>query len=89
MADGAINGEIVHIQLYEQHTGLLVSLPQMIDPDNCGRRDWFYLTQGVFYREAYALLLTAHVTKKTLGFILSGCHEGIPKISHIMSHKDS
>ena len=86
LAGGTVDGRVVQFRFYEQHTGILVSLPNMIDPDSCGRSDWLILPKDhPYYREVYALLLSSHLADKKVSIIIIGCHQGLPRISHVTS----
>ena len=87
LADGGTGpGKITNLQFFEGHSGLLVRHATMLDPDNCGRRDWFILrSQHPFFREIYSLLLAANTSGKTVYLFISGCHEGMPSIKHVQT----
>lgn len=73
--------------LYEGHTGILVNISGMMDPDACGRQDWFILPNSYNrYKEAYAMLLAAKVSGQRITIVISGCYEGMPQIRHIDLH---
>jgi hypothetical protein len=77
-------GAVTAIQFYEGHTGILIRHTNMMDPDQCGRADWFILPDThSHFKQAYATLLTANVTNKKISINVSGCLQGIPQIRHI------
>jgi hypothetical protein len=86
---GALStGKITHIQFYTGHTGILIRQPEIIDPDQCGRKDYFILPQEhPFFREVYSLLLAAHMSGQPIGLYVEGCVQGLPAIKHIYSDK--
>ncbi|TQV82926.1 hypothetical protein [Aliikangiella coralliicola] len=76
--------EIKQIQLYEGHTGVLIKQTDMVDPDNCGRNDYYILPETrTMFKEAYSTVLAAYHSGSKIKFWIDGCHEGIPKIKHI------
>ncbi len=83
---GTSAGQITAITVYEGHTGILINHTNQIDPDQCGRRDYFILPQThPHYKEAYALLLATHTAGKKVFLTVEGCHQGIPAIKHIQT----
>jgi len=81
-------GKIIHLEFYNGHTGVLVRQPEMIDPDQCGRKDLFILPQDhPFFREVYSLLLAAHMSDQPISLYVEGCVQGLPAIKNIFSDK--
>ena len=79
-------GQITAITIYKTHTGILVNQATQIDPDLCGRQDYFILPDThSHFKEAYSLLLATHMAGRKVSLVISGCHEGIPAISHIIT----
>lgn len=75
---------ITNLLFYEGHQGILVQVTTMIDPDACGRLDWFILPDTYFhFKEAYGTLLAAKLANKRVSITVSGCLQGLPKIMHI------
>lgn len=80
-------GEVTAITLYKTHTGILVNHVNAIDPDTCGRNDYFIFPKThPYYTEGYSLLLAAHMSGKKVRLVIEGCHEGIPAIKHIRTN---
>ena len=77
-------GDINTIYFYLTHTGVLIQHSTMIDPDSCGRKD-YYILPGAHphFKEVYSLLLAAHMANKKVSLTISGCHQGIPAITHV------
>jgi hypothetical protein len=81
-------GEITGITIYHSHTGILVNHVYPIDPDQCGRKDYFILpSTHPHYKEAYSMLLAMYTSGKPVKLTVEGCHEGIPAIKHIVVSK--
>lgn len=77
-------GTVTQIMFYEGHQGILIQHSNLMDPDSCGRIDWFILPDSYFrFKEAYAMLLAAKLTKARIAIAVSGCLQGIPQIKHI------
>lgn len=77
-------GQVTGITLYDGHTGILIMHSHRMDPDQCGRQDQYILPQThPHYKEAYSLLLAAHLAGKKVEITVSGCHQNIPAIRHI------
>lgn len=75
---------VTQLLFYEGHHGILVQVTTMIDPDACGRLDWFILPDTYFrFKEAYGMLLAAKLANKRLAITVSGCLQGLPQIKHI------
>lgn len=75
---------VTQLLFYEGHHGILVQVGSMIDPDACGRVDWFILPDTYFrFKEAYGTLLAAKLANKRVTVHVSGCLQGLPKIQHI------
>lgn len=79
-------GAITAVTIYNGHTGILINQTTQIDPDQCGRQDYFILPDThPHFKEAYSLLLATHMAGKKVSLVISGCHQGIPAISHIVT----
>lgn len=82
------NKPVKIIHYYDGHLGVLVQQPDMIDPDSCGRKEWYILRDShPHYKEIYSLILASHVSGQPLEFFLVGCVQGLPSIAHVYSHK--
>lgn len=83
------NGKIAAMQFWEYHSGTLIKTSQpMMDPDGCGRSDWYILPDThSHFEEAYTLLLTAHLQNRNLQILIEGCLQGLPVIKHIASQQ--
>lgn len=83
------SGRIAAIQFWEYHDGILIKTSHpMIDPDGCGRTDWYVLPDTYsHFEEAYTLLLTAHLQNRNLKLLIEGCLQGLPVIKHITSQQ--
>lgn len=80
---------VTELLFYEGHHGILVKVGAMIDPDACGRLDWFILPDTYFrFKEAYGTLLAAKLANKRVSVHVSGCLQGLPKIQHISVPQD-
>jgi hypothetical protein len=87
-AGAQTSGKITHLLFYTGHAGVLVRQPEIIDPDQCGRKDYYILPQEhPFFREVYSLLLAAHMSNQPLNLYVEGCLQGLPAIKHISSDK--
>ena len=77
-------GDINTIYFYLGHTGALIKHTTMIDPDSCGRKDFYILPDThSHFKEIYSLLLSSQMANKKVSFTISGCHQGIPAIKHV------
>jgi hypothetical protein len=77
-------GDVNTIYFYLMHTGVLVQHTTMIDPDACGRKDFYILPDThPHFKEVYSLLLATQMASKKVSFTISGCHQGIPAITHV------
>lgn len=85
-ADGATGPGVINaVQLYEQHTGVLIRHTNQMDPDHCGSSAWFILPNThPQYKEIYALALTARVGGQSVLIFVGGCLQGYPAIHHIV-----
>ena len=87
-ASGSSNGKIKTILWYEGHTGVLVSQENMSDLGGCGRSDMYILDdQHAYFKEIYALILSAHISDQPLILSIDGCAQGVSRIKHISSNK--
>ena len=87
-AAGETAGKIETILIYQGHTGLLIKLSNMINPDACARIDWFILPKThVYYKEIYSLLLATNYADKSITIDVAGCDQGFPVITNVMSQK--
>lgn len=83
-AGGVDPGDINFLLFYKGHSGLLIKHQYHIDPDNCGRRDYYILSDShPHFSQIYALILAAQTAGKKVSFNVDGCHEGIPAIVHV------
>lgn len=81
---GTYDDVINRMMNYQGHAGVLLNQSVMIDPQSCGRTDWYVLLKSnEHFKESYALLLAAHVSGRKVSFILSGCEYGMPVIKHV------
>lgn len=87
-AGPAGNKPVKIIHYYDGHTGVLIQQPDMLDPDSCGRKEWYILRDThPHYKEIYSLILAAHISGQPLEFYLAGCLQGLPSIAHVYSYK--
>jgi len=87
---GALTGneQITAIHFYEGHTGVLIRLNTMIDPDKCGRTDWYILRDDYpHFKDSYSLFLASYLANKPVQLAVDGCVQGLPSIRHIWSYK--
>jgi hypothetical protein len=83
-ASGSNTGRVTTLLWYEGHDGLLVRQVGMTDLGGCGRSDYFILdSQHVFFKEIYAALLSAHLSDLQVQISVSGCVQGISRITHV------
>ena len=70
------------------HAGLLVKQVGMFDLGGCGRSDYYILDQDhLFFKEIYAMLLSAHLTDLQVQITATDCVQGISRITHVqISH---
>jgi hypothetical protein len=77
-------GDINTIYFYLTHTGVLIKHTTMLDPDACGRKDFYILPDShLHFKEIYSLLLAAQMADKKVSLAIAGCHQGIPAIVHV------
>ena len=87
-ASGSKHGKITAFLWYEGHTGLLIQQEGMADVGGCGRSDYYILDDGhPYFKEIYALLLSAHIAEQPIGLTLNGCVQGVSRIQHVSSNK--
>ncbi len=56
----------------------------MINPENCTSSSWYHIDSASLYaKEAFSLVLAAHVAGKTVNFTLNGCKNNYPTITYI------
>jgi hypothetical protein len=85
---GDSSGKITRILWWEGHTGVLVQQEGMSDLAGCGRADYYILDdQYPFFKETYALILSAYVTSQPLSLHLDGCVQGLSRIKHVWGDK--
>lgn len=84
-AAGSVSaGYINHLLFYKGHTGLLIKHQYPSDPDNCGRQDYYILSnEHPHFSQIYSMLLAVQLANKKVSFHIDGCHQGIPAISHV------
>jgi hypothetical protein len=83
-ATGSNTGRINTMLWYEGHGGLLIRQEGMSDLGGCGRGDYFILDSGhEFFKEIYAMLLSAHLTDQQVQISIMDCAQGISRIRHV------
>jgi hypothetical protein len=83
-ASGSNTGRINTMFWFEGHDGLLVRQDGMTDLGGCGRGDYFILSsQHVFFKEIYAMLLSAHLSDLQVQISVTDCTQGISRITHV------
>jgi len=83
-AGGDFRGKINFLEFYQGHTGLLINMENMADPDGCGRSELFILPEThPHYKDIYALLLAQRFNEGVIRVVTSGCHQGLPSIVHV------
>lgn len=55
----------------------------MVDPEGCGSTSWYRLSTESFNKEAFSLLLAAHMSGKKVSFNISGCSGSYPSVRWI------
>jgi hypothetical protein len=81
-------GDINSLLFYKGHTGLLIRHQSQIDPDNCGRKDFYILPDDHrHFSQIYAMLLAAQTAGKKVSVTINGCYEGMPAIIHVALEK--
>lgn len=86
-ASGSSTGRIQSVLMYEGHTGVLVRQENMSDLGACGRADFYILDdQQQYFKEMYALILTAHVSRRPVLIAVENCVQGISRIRHIEAY---
>lgn len=55
----------------------------MVDPEGCGSTSWYRLSNEDFGREAFSLLLAAHMSGKKVSFNIDGCAGNYPSVRWI------
>lgn len=85
LASTSIDGEVLNMQHFEGHTGILIKLNRnMVDPENCGRNDWYLMPDSSPHASfVHALLLTAKSTSQTVFILINGCSDGMPRIQAV------
>jgi hypothetical protein len=82
-ASGSSTGTVLW---YEGHTGVLIEQEGMSDLGACGRPDLYILdAQHSYFKEIYALILSAHIAGQPLQLTVDGCAQGISRIAHVRS----
>ena len=85
-SSGTSTGRIVTMLWYEGHTGLLVQTETMSDLGGCGRSDYYILDEThPYFKEMYALILSAHFADQPLSLSIQDCSQGISRIRHVQS----
>lgn len=89
-AEGSVGaGTINLVYFYQEHTGVLITHSNQINPDGCASNAHFILRDThPHYKNVYAMLLAANLSGKKVSIGLSGCHEGFPNIKHVAVYKD-
>jgi hypothetical protein len=83
-ATGSNTGRVHTLLWYEGHGGLLVRQDGMSDLGGCGRSDYFILdSQHEFFREIYAMLLSAHMSDQPVQITVTDCVQGLSRIRHV------
>jgi hypothetical protein len=81
-------GDIMVVHMWEGHTGILVRVSTMINPDACANPAYMILRDSYpHYKELYALLLASVATSKQIVVTVGGCYEGFPAIKNIWMYK--
>jgi hypothetical protein len=87
-ASGGKFGKITGLLWYNGHTGVLIRQEGMADVGGCGRADYYILDDGnPYFKEIYALILSAHIAAQPIGLHLDGCVQGVSRIIHVSSNK--
>ncbi|MFK3648067.1 hypothetical protein ACI2IY_06460 [Lysobacter enzymogenes] len=74
-------GKLHSVQVWPAHNGVLVQHEYMINPDGCGRSDQLLLRPSdPFFKEMYAMLLTAQAMSKPVHIHVNGCDQNFPVI---------
>ncbi|MBL8269493.1 hypothetical protein [Steroidobacter sp.] len=82
-------GTIDQIHFSEGKDGILIKHQLMVNPDTCGRTDYFILklSGNLLFKEMYSTLLAAQLAGKPLNLYVSQCNspDGFPIIVNIIS----
>lgn len=75
-------GKLVSVQIWPAHNGVLVQHQNMVNPDGCIRTDQFILRPSdPFFKEMYAMLLSALASNKQVQLHVSGCEQNFPIVT--------
>lgn len=77
-----VDGLVLTLQHYEGHSGVLVKLDQqMVDPESCGRSDWYIMPDSSPRAQlVQSILLQAQSMRRRVYVTINGCLDGMPKI---------
>jgi hypothetical protein len=74
-------GKINSVQIWPAHNGVLIQHQNMINPDGCGRSDHLLLRPSdPFFKEMYAMLLSAQASGKQVQLHVNGCEQNFPVV---------
>jgi hypothetical protein len=83
-AAGSNTGRILTLLWYDGHAGLLIRQEGMSDLGGCGRSDYFIVDNAhMYYKEIYAMLLSAYMADQAVTLNLENCHQGISRVRHV------
>lgn len=85
LAVADVSGLVLSLNHFDGHQGILVKLDQqMVDPDACGRNDWYLLPDGNTHAQfVQAMLLSAQSSQRRVYIRLNGCLDGMPRIDAV------
>lgn len=77
-----VDGMVLSLNHFDGHQGILVKLDQqMIDPEACGRSDWYLLPDSNTHAQfVQAMLLSAQGSQRRVYISINGCLDGMPRI---------
>lgn len=78
--------KVTRLLFWQGHAGVLITQANTANPDSCPRTDQYILRQDhPFFKEVYALLLSAHSSGKAVAVYAAGCYDGFPTVVHVQS----
>ncbi|MBD8658429.1 hypothetical protein IFT68_22700 [Oxalobacteraceae sp. CFBP 13730] len=78
-------GVIREFSVWNDINGILIMPSDLINPDNCVRRDQITLQKThPQYKEIYSMVLAAHISGKKVFFYLEGCAQNFPNVVHMV-----
>lgn len=87
-AGGLMTGRVTTLHTYSGHSGLLIGLTAMGNPDACARSGWYILPEGTPMVEFNkAALLTAQATGTEVSLWVDGCLETYPRVVNVLITK--